>query len=74
MNNEKFYGYAIFKLNNADFTLKYGSYDLSLFKPPIDLRKRLARNQLGNQTIGISLAMPEDKNEDDLEDDFQKKL
>ena len=32
------------KINNEDGTIKYGTFDLNLFKPPVNLRKRLARD------------------------------
>ena len=38
---KKLHGYAIMKLNNDDSTLKYGVFELGVFKPPINMRKRL---------------------------------
>ena len=38
-NNERLLAYAVLKVNNPDSTLRYGSYDLNLFKPPINVRK-----------------------------------
>lgn len=32
--------YGVLQLNNYDGTIKYGTYDLELFKPPINLLKR----------------------------------
>jgi hypothetical protein len=33
-------GYAVIKLNNPDGTIRYGTYDLEFFKPPVNLTKR----------------------------------
>ena len=38
---KKLHGYAIMKLNNDDSTIKYGAFELGIFKPPINMRKRL---------------------------------
>jgi hypothetical protein len=40
-NNERLYAYAVLKISNEDGTIRYGSYDLNLFRPPINIRKRL---------------------------------
>jgi hypothetical protein len=56
-------------LNHADGTIKYGTFDLNLFRPPINLRKRLQKNQLKDQNIKITIQMPENKAEDDREED-----
>ena len=41
---KKLHGYAIMKLNNDDSTIKYGEYELGVFKPPINMRKRLQKD------------------------------
>jgi hypothetical protein len=56
-------------LNHADGTIKYGTFDLNLFRPPINLRKRLQKNQLKDQNIKITIQMPESKAEDDREEE-----
>jgi hypothetical protein len=40
-DQKKLHGYSVMKINNDDKTIKYGSYELSVFKPPINMRKRL---------------------------------
>ena len=40
-NGHRMHGYAIIQLNNPDNTLKYGTFNLNLFRPPINLRRRL---------------------------------
>jgi len=42
--SERMFGYAILKINNPDFTIRYGTYDLNLYKPPINMRKRLQKD------------------------------
>ena len=51
------------KINNEDSTLRYGSYDLNLFKPPINIRKRLLKDQLPYKTIKATLQLPEEHKE-----------
>ena len=41
---KKLHGYAIMKLNNDDSTIKYGVFELGVFKPPINMRKRLQKD------------------------------
>ena len=56
------------KINNADGTIKYGNFDVKMFQPPINLRKRLQRDQLPNAFIKITIQMPEQEEPDDDEE------
>mmetsp|Transcript_13064 Transcript_13064/g.20287 ORF Transcript_13064/g.20287 Transcript_13064/m.20287 type:complete len:186 (+) Transcript_13064:2972-3529(+) len=70
---ERLYAYAIMKANNFDFTMRFGTYDLHLYKPPINLRKRLAKDIIPNQTIKITLQMPDEKDQDQLDEEFRER-
>ena len=54
-NSERLLGYAVLKIGNPDHTLKYGTYELALFKPPIKLKKRFQKDQIGYKTLKITL-------------------
>ena len=43
-DQKKLHGYAVMNINNSDNTLKYGNYDLNVFKPPINLKKRYTKD------------------------------
>jgi hypothetical protein len=57
---KKLHGYAVMKINNPDHTLKYGNYDLNIFKPPINLRKRYTKDLIKKEQIKVSLRMTDD--------------
>ncbi len=48
--------YGVLKMNNPDGTIRYGTYDVEFFKPPINLKK----NPVGNLkfTAKITVAQP----------------
>jgi len=54
-NSERLFGYAVLKIGNEDHTLKYGTYELGLFKPPIKLKKRFQKDQIPYKTLKITL-------------------
>jgi len=43
-DKRKLHGYAVMDINNSDNTLKYGNYDLNVFRPPINLKKRYKKD------------------------------
>ena len=43
------------KATNIDGTLKYGTYELNLFKPPINLQKQLKKDLISDRKIKITL-------------------
>lgn len=57
------------KINNADGTIKYGNFDIKMFKPPINLRKRLQKDQLPYSFMKITIQMPDEKKADDLDEE-----
>ena len=70
-NAERLFAYATINLNHADGTIRYGTFDLNLFKPPVNLRKRLQKNQLKDQQIKVTIQMPENQAEDDREEEYE---
>ena len=34
--------YGLLKVNNPDGTIRYGTYDVEFFKPPVNLKKNLS--------------------------------
>jgi hypothetical protein len=70
---KKLHGYALMKLNNNDSTLKYGVFELGVFKPPINMRKRLQKDLIKQEVLKISLLIPDDENSQDLDDSFEKR-
>ncbi len=34
------FGYGLLKINNPDGTIRYGTYDVEMFKPPVNLREQ----------------------------------
>ena len=47
--------YAVLKLNNQDSTIRYGTYEVEFFKPPVNLTKRNPIDQL-KQAIKVTIA------------------
>ena len=43
-NRYRTFAFASMKINNDNGTIKYGTFDLNIFKPPVNLRKRLAKD------------------------------
>lgn len=68
-NKEKLYAYSVMKINNTDGTIKYGNFDIKMFHPPINLRKRLQKDQLPYSFMKITIQMPDEKKEDDLDEE-----
>lgn len=77
----KLHGYAVMNINNEDDTLKYGNYDLNVFKPPINLKRRYTKDLIKLEQVSISLKMTDDpvldeseaeqaQEEEDDDDDF----
>jgi len=54
-NHEKLYAYSVMTVNNSDGTIKYGNFDVKMFQPPINLRKRLQKDQVPNSYVKITL-------------------
>lgn len=48
-DKRKLHGYAVMNINNADNTLKYGNYDLNVFRPPINLKKRYTKDLINQE-------------------------
>jgi len=42
-------------LNNTDATIRYGTYDIELYKPPVNLNKKLPIDLL-KQTIKATIS------------------
>lgn len=59
-DKRKLHGYAVMDINNSDNTLKYGNYDLNVFRPPINLKKRYKKDIVKSEQIRISLKMTDD--------------
>jgi len=60
-------------INHPNRTLKYGTYELNLFKPPVNLYRRLAKDQIQNKVVKITLQMPEKIEVDDMEEQEKQK-
>lgn len=55
MSNEyQTYGYGVVKVNNQDATIRYGTYDVELYRPPINLQKR-NKHEAVSSSIKITL-------------------
>jgi hypothetical protein len=50
-------GYGVLKLNNADATIRYGTYEIDFYKPPINLTKRNPSDLL-KFSIKVTVASP----------------
>ena len=61
------------KLNNQDSTIKYGAFELGVFRPPINLRKRLQKDLIKQEILKITLLLPDDENSQDLDDSFERR-
>jgi hypothetical protein len=61
------------KLNNSDSTIKYGGFELGVFKPPINMRKRLQKDLINKEILKIVLLLPDDENSQDLDDSFDRR-
>jgi hypothetical protein len=61
------------KLNNFDSTIKYGVFELGVFKPPINLRKRLQKDLIKQEILKITLLLPDDENSEDLDNSFENR-
>lgn len=49
--------YGVLKLNNQDATIRYGTYEIELYKPPVNLNKKLPIDLL-KQTIKVTISQP----------------
>ena len=54
-NKRRLFAYGIMTIHNRDRTLRYGNYDVTLFRPPINRLKRLIKDQLKEKTIKITI-------------------
>jgi hypothetical protein len=61
--------YASMKINHPDGKIKYGTYNLNLFKPPVNLRKRLQKDIVPDMVVKITLQMPDHQELDDLDEE-----
>eukprot|EP00347_Sterkiella_histriomuscorum_P021982 403332092 len=50
-------GYGVIKLNNKDGTIRFGTYDVELYKPPINITKRNPVDLL-KQSLKVTIAQP----------------
>ena len=48
-------GYGVIKLNNKDGTIRFGTYDVELYKPPINITKRNPVDLL-KQSLKVTIA------------------
>ena len=68
-NGYRLYGYTSLKLNNADFTVKYGNYTVNLFKPPINIKRRFLKDMIPDKQIKLTVQMPIEQLLDDIEEE-----
>jgi hypothetical protein len=59
--------YAIMKITNTDGTIRYGTFELNMFKPPMNMQKRYVKDQVHHKTVKITLQIPENPDEDKME-------
>ena len=59
------------KLNDPEGHIRYGTYELNLYKPPINLRKTILRDQIPDKNIKITIQMPEEKDLDELQQELE---
>ena len=50
-------GYGVLKLNNPDGTIRYGTYEVEFYKPPVNLNKRNPVHQL-KQSLKVTIGQP----------------
>ena len=55
LEGKRLYAYAVLKTSNSDSTIRYGTFDLNLYKPPIRMRKRMERDMLKPQSVVVSV-------------------
>jgi len=47
--------YGIVKLNNQDGTIRYGTYEIEFFKPPVNITKR-SQVDLTKHSMKVTIA------------------
>ena len=60
------------KINNPDGTIKYGTFELNLYKPPVSLRKTINKDLIPEKTIKITIQMPEEKDVEELQEELEE--
>ena len=49
------HGYSVLTLSNFDKSIRYGTYTIDMFKPPVNMEKRLMKNKLRDQKIMVTI-------------------
>jgi hypothetical protein len=50
-------GFGVLKVNNMDGTIRFGTYEVELYKPPVNLVRKNPMDKL-KSSIKITLAQP----------------
>jgi hypothetical protein len=67
-SRERLFGYSSIVINNTDGTMKYGIFDLNIFKPPINLFRKSSKDLISDKSVKITLQMPEHKDFEEMEE------
>jgi hypothetical protein len=54
---KRLHGYSVIKINNDDSTIKYGNFELGVFKPPINMRKRFQKDLIKQEQLKIVILL-----------------
>lgn len=70
----RLFAYSIMTISNDLGQVRYGTYELNLFRPPVNFHKRGRKDLIKDKVLKITIQMPEHKEFEDMKEEEQLKI